>query len=491
MKTPAKILVVEDEGIVAFNLQQRLQQLGYEVLGPAESDQDSLALVTRERPDLVLMDIHIKGELDGIELAGLLGNDFHLPIVYLTAYSEDATLERARHTRPYGYLIKPFSERELHATVQMALERHEVQRALQASQTQLEQAMNAAEMGFVHIRPDSGLIRMSGAPAELAALPDNQDQSWSGFLDRVAPADRERFLLDCAQGQLRRHTLKLDGEDTMARWLQLDAASNGPGVLQGVAQNVSEREGARSALQRSHDELEHRVQERTEALRQHLREVESFSHAAAHDLRSPVRAIAGLSHLLRETHAQALGDEGSALLGRIAQSAGRMGELIDALLRLSQLSHTPLHPAALDLAEVAREVQHSLIEAEPERDVRFRIVDHAPGRGDRTLIRSVIENLMRNAWKFSRDRRPAVIEFGTEIREGRVTYHVRDNGCGFDGSQTQNIFGAFFRLHDERQFGGFGLGLSIAQRIVARHGGEIWAQGEIDRGATVFFTLGA
>jgi CheY-like chemotaxis protein len=109
MKTPAKILVVEDEGIVAFNLQQRLQQLGYEVLGPAESDQDSLALVTRERPDLVLMDIHIKGELDGIELAGLLGNDFHLPIVYLTAYSEDATLERARHTRPYGYLIKPFS----------------------------------------------------------------------------------------------------------------------------------------------------------------------------------------------------------------------------------------------------------------------------------------------------------------------------------------------------------------------------------------------
>ncbi len=489
MKTPAKILVVEDEGIVAFNLQQRLQQLGYEVMGPAESDHDSLALVARERPDLVLMDIHIKGERDGIELAGVLGSDFQLPIVYLTAYSEDATLERARLTRPYGYLIKPFSERELHATVQMALERHDVQRALVDSQTKLEQAMNAAEMGFVHIRPDSGLIRMSGAPAELAALPDNEDQSWSAFLERVEPAARDRFLLDCAQGQLRRHTLKIGGDNALAHWLQLDAASNGPGVLQGVAQDVSEREGARSALQRSHDELEHKVQERTEALRQHLLEVESFSHAAAHDLRSPVRAIAGLSHLLRESHGDALGEEGSALLGRIAQSAGRMGELIDALLRLSKLSHAPLHPVSFDLADVAREVQRNLTEAEPEREVRFHIVDHAPGRGDRTLIHSVVENLMRNAWKFSRDRQPAVIEFGMEARDGRAIYHVRDNGCGFDNSQTQNIFGAFFRLHDERQFGGFGLGLSIAQRIVARHGGEIWAQGEVDRGATVFFTL--
>jgi signal transduction histidine kinase len=490
MRSPAKILIVEDEGIVAFNLQQRLQQLGYDVVGPAESDAESLALVARERPDLVLMDIHIKGQLDGIDLAGLLGRDFQLPIIYLTAYSEDATLERARHTRPYGYLIKPFSERELHATVQMALERHEVQRALAANQTLLEQAMNAADMGFVRIRPQAGSIRMSGTPAALATLPDNEEQPLSDFLARVAPADREQFLTDCEQGMLRRRTLKLGDEDDHAHWLQLDAAANDEGLLQGVAQNVSEREAARSALQRSHDLLEQRVRERTEALRLHMREVESFSHAAAHDLRSPIRAIAGLSHLLSESHGDALGDEGRALLGRIGHSAKRMAELIDALLGLSKLSNSPLNPEPLDLAEMAREVQQSLTEAEPAREARFLITPSAPGHGDRPLIRSVIENLMRNAWKFSRDRQPAVIEFGAEMRDGRTVYHVRDNGCGFDSRQADKIFGAFFRLHDDRQFGGFGLGLSIAQRIVARHGGEIWADSEIGRGATFHFTLG-
>lgn len=490
MNSPAKILVVEDEGIVAFNLQQRLQQLGYEVIGPAESDADSLALVARERPDLVLMDIHIKGELDGIDLAGLLGRKFQLPIVYLTAYSEDATLERARHTRPYGYLIKPFSERELHATVQMALERHEVQQALVASQGLLEQALQAAEMGVVHIRPDLDLIRMSGVPARLSNLSPDQDHALSAFLERVDPTDRDGFVQDCESGALRRRTLKLGGGNANTHWLQVDAASNTSGLMQGVAQNVSERESARAALQQSHDALEERVRQRTEALRQHMHEVESFSHAAAHDLRSPIRAIAGFSQILNEDHGPALGEEGQSLVSRINLSAKRMAELVDALLGLSKLSHTPLHPQVLDLADIARDIQQSLVDAEPQRDVRFQIVEHAPGYGDRALIRSVIQNLMQNAWKFSHGHQPSVIEFGVEAMDGRSVYHVRDNGSGFDGKQAEKIFDAFFRLHDERHFGGFGLGLSIAARIIARHGGRIWAESEVGRGATFRFTLG-
>ena len=125
--TPPRILIVEDESIVAFNLQQRLSQLGYDVPAVAVSGQESLALVHSTRPDLVLMDIHIEGDMDGIDVAARLKNDHPVPVIYLTAYSEDSTLERARQTTPYGYLIKPFSERELHATIQMALERHTVE----------------------------------------------------------------------------------------------------------------------------------------------------------------------------------------------------------------------------------------------------------------------------------------------------------------------------------------------------------------------------
>lgn len=382
----SKILIVEDEGIVAFNLQQRLQHMGYHITGLAESGQEGLALVSRERPDLVLMDIHIKGEMDGIELASALNRDFDLPIIYLTAYSEDTTLERARRTRPYGYLIKPFSERELHATVQMALERHEVQAALSESQAKLQQSLEA--------------------------------------------------------------------------------------------------------VRRVNEELEERVVERTAELRQHVRELEAFSHTAAHDLRSPIRAISGLSQILIETHGDALGDEGRQMLERMAHAARRMGELIDALLSLSKLSRAPLLRADVDLSAVAREVERALREAQPERNMLVDIADDLHAQADQALIRSVIDNLMRNAWKFTRERSPGHIEVGRQNRGGRAVYYVRDNGCGFEMVHADKLFGAFFRLHDEQHYGGSGLGLSIAQRIVQRHGGEIWAEGEVGRGATMYFTLG-
>lgn len=382
----SKILIVEDEGIVAFNLQQRLQHMGYHITGLAESGQEGLALVSRERPDLVLMDIHIKGEMDGIELASALNRDFDLPIIYLTAYSEDTTLERARRTRPYGYLIKPFSERELHATVQMALERHEVQAALSDSQTKLQQSLEA--------------------------------------------------------------------------------------------------------VQRVNEQLEERVVERTAELRQHVRELEAFSHTAAHDLRSPIRAISGLSQILIETHGDSLGNEGRQMLERMAHAARRMGELIDALLSLSKLSRAPLRRTDVDLGALAHEVERALREAEPGRHVRIDIAGDLHAQADHALIRSVIDNLMRNAWKFTRDRQPGHIEVGRQNQGGRPVYYVRDNGCGFDMVHADKLFGAFFRLHDEQHYGGSGLGLSIAQRIVQRHGGEIWAEGEVGRGATMYFTLG-
>lgn len=151
MKNPPRILIVEDERIVAFNLQQRLSHMGYEVPGVAASGPESLDMIERLAPDLVLMDIHIEGDMDGIDVAVKLMDNPSVPVIYLTAYSEDSTLERARKTRPYGYLIKPFSERELHATIQMALERHNAEMALLRHERLLQQALDAAHMGVVEV----------------------------------------------------------------------------------------------------------------------------------------------------------------------------------------------------------------------------------------------------------------------------------------------------------------------------------------------------
>jgi signal transduction histidine kinase len=486
----SKILIVEDEGIVAFNLQQRLEQLGYRITGLAESGAEGLALVAQERPDLVLMDIHIKGEMDGIELAAALNRDFALPVIYLTAYSEDTTLERARRTRPYGYLIKPFSERELHATVQMALERHAVQAALAESQALLRQALDAARMGRLELRPDRQRLRLSGPPAAVIGLAPDTDHPVADFLARISAEDQAPLIDDWSQRSPRQRTVRVVGGSDGDRWLQLDTLANEDGLVQGVIQDVSEREQARLALQHVNEELEERVMERTAELRQHVRELEAFSRTAAHDLRSPVRAVSGLSEILIETHAEHLGDDGREMLERMAHAAQRMGELIDALLRLSKLSHAPLYRVDADLSAMAHEVAQSLREAEPQRQVEFHIAEGLHTLADRPLIRSVIDNLVRNAWKFSREREVARIEVGQVQRQGRTDFFVRDNGCGFDMGQASRLFSAFYRLHDEQRFGGSGLGLSIAQRIVQRHGGDIWAEGERERGATIYFTLG-
>ncbi len=486
----SKILIVEDEGIVAFNLQQRLQHMGYRITGLAESGAEGLALVSRERPDLVLMDIHIKGEMDGIELARALNRDFDLPIIYLTAYSEDTTLERARRTRPYGYLIKPFSERELHATVQMALERHAMQSALSESQALLRQSLDAAAMGLIDCLPAADRLRLSGPPAERLGLDPAGEHPLSALLERLDEAGRERLRDDWAQPGPRRHTLRARTMDGGHRWLQLDTVADPDGRVRGVVQDVTEREQARLAMQRVNEELEDRVLERTAELRQHVRELEAFSHTAAHDLRSPIRAISGLGQILAETHGAALGDDGRRMLDRMSHAALRMGELIDALLSLSKLSRAPLYRAEVDLGALAHEVERALREAEPARETRVEVADGLRVQADHALIRSVIDNLMRNAWKFTREREQGLIEVGRQDEDGRVVYFVRDNGCGFDMVHADKLFGAFFRLHDEQHYGGSGLGLSIAQRIVQRHGGEIWAQGEVGRGATVYFTLG-
>ena len=495
MTARPKILIVEDEGIVALNLQHRLQHMGYDVAGVADSGAQSLSLMASQLPDLVLMDIHIKGEMDGIEVARRIGLDHTTPVVYLTAYSEDATLERARHTRPYGYLIKPFSERELHATIQMALERHSVQTALTESQRVLSQALGAASMGMVEVDRDARTVSVTGAPARMLGFAECGTMTLSQFLDRLVDEDRETLreeLMVCdRQGKAVNQVFRVQLPDGRLRWLQLDAAGLSTQRISGVARDVTEREEARVGLERLNIELEERVEARTAELRQHVRELEAFSQTAAHDLRSPIRAISGLSHILSETKAEALGEDGREMLQRMGDAAVRMGQLIDALLSLSKLTRAQLHPGDVDLSQIARQIAQFLREAEPSRAAAIEVQDDLHAHADPALMRSVIDNLLRNAWKFSARRERTEIAVGQALHEGQPAFFVRDNGCGFDNAQARRLFDPFYRLHSEAEFSGSGLGLSIVQRIVARHGGRVWAQGSPGEGATFWFTLGA
>jgi signal transduction histidine kinase len=244
-----------------------------------------------------------------------------------------------------------------------------------------------------------------------------------------------------------------------------------------------------TALTRARETLEARVQERTAALRAANRELEAFSYTVAHDLRGPLDAVQGMVYIL-----ESLGQEDGAadraeVLEQLRNSTRGMALLIDDLLNLSRASTVALRKERVNLSELAREIAADLHRLDPTRKVEFGIANLPEVEADRGLIRVALDNLLRNAWKYTSRHETALIELGTTQVDGIVRYFVRDDGAGFDPSLNDQLFQPFHRLHSRSEFPGTGIGLATVQRIVARHGGQVWAEGEIERGATFWFTL--
>jgi signal transduction histidine kinase len=249
---------------------------------------------------------------------------------------------------------------------------------------------------------------------------------------------------------------------------------------------IQERE---EALHEAHAELEQRVAERTAQLAAANKELEAFSYSVSHDLRAPLRSIDGFSLALLEDSADRLDGEGKDHLQRIRAATQRMGMLIDDLLNLSRMTRAEIRKEAVNLSNLAHSVATGLQEAQPERRIEFRIQDRLEARADARLVQVILENLLGNACKFTSKRSSACIEFGKTNHNGSSAYFVRDNGAGFDSAYTNRLFGAFQRLHGSAEFPGTGIGLATVQRIIHRHGGEIWAEGAVEKGATFYFTL--
>jgi signal transduction histidine kinase len=245
-----------------------------------------------------------------------------------------------------------------------------------------------------------------------------------------------------------------------------------------------------SALQNAHDELELRVSDRTRELESSNRELEAFSYSVSHDLRAPLETMNGFSYVLMKKYADKLDADGKQSIQSIRAAAKRMAELIDDLLNLSRVTTSTMLREEIDLSAFARSIMEELCRTEPDRKVEFIAPTTMEAFGDARLLRIVMENLLRNAWKYTSQHDHARIEFGQRTTQGHAVYFVRDDGNGFDPRSADRLFQPFQRLHSAAEFPGNGIGLATVKRIIQKHGGQVWAEGEVDKGATFYFTLG-
>lgn len=482
-----QVMIVEDERIVALHLKQQLVRLGYEVDGIVSSGPQVLSTLERQRPDVVLMDIHIDGDMDGIETASRIDD---IPVIYLTAYSEDATLERARATRPFGYLVKPISERELHATIQMALKRREVEAALRDSRELLGFALDAADMGSWEldgaekiIDRDDNARRITGVPAEARSI------ALEDFLAEIFPEDRpqvadelDRLVGEGAPCEIEfRRARPNDG----IRWLRAHGKAFRSGHRQaariiGVVQDVTE-------------EIE---RERRERIMERLETVGTLAGGIAHDVNNMLVPILTLSQMVMESLPES--DPRRRQLNIVLESAQRIRRLIAQILAFSRQDSYTAQPlnvreAVQASVTIARATIPSSVALHDHLERDVGLISAAPVQIDTILI-----NLIVNAAQaivpasgtidVTLERVEAAPPDGAGHSPGPYArLMVSDNGPGMDAATLARIFEPFFTTKPVGK--GTGLGLSVVFGTVKKLGGTIDVRSEVGVGAIFIVNL--
>jgi PAS domain S-box-containing protein len=490
----AQILVVEDDNIVVMELQDRLQSLGYAVVAVASCGEEAIRKAGETHPDLVLMDIRLKGEMDGVEAAEEIRDRFNIPVVYLTALADEGTLQRAKVAEPYGYIIKPFDERELRTSIVVALHRHKLEAALRESERHyrllaenVSDVIWTMDMNLQLTCISPSVSRLRGYNVEEAMAQTMEERLTPASFEVATKAFAGALVVDSMErgGLSGSQTLELEFtcKDGSTVWTEVKVTllrdSNGqPTGILGVTRDITERKRAEEALRQYTVELEARNEE-----------LDAFAHTVAHNLKGPLAPLIGIAEVLEVDYASLPGQKLQEYLCMISQFGHKMGRIIDELLLLAEVHR--MEELTMEPLNIARTV------AEAQGRVAYLIEEHqaeiiSPGTWPVALgygpwVEEVWANYLSNAIQYG--GRPPRVELGvTEQADGMVRFWVRDNGPGLTPEEQARLFTPFTQLAQVRARG-HGLGLSIVRRIVERLGGQVGVESEIGQGSVFTFTL--
>jgi PAS domain S-box-containing protein len=485
-----KILVVEDEQVVAMDLEASLQELGYQVAGVTSTGRDALELAREMCPDLVLMDIHLHGSMDGITAAAEIRRQWQIPVVFVTAFASEEILSRAKAVGPYGYLTKPFRTKELNATVMVALQQHRLTRSvfqehgwlhtLLASMSDGVIATDAkGQVKFLNLKAEAitgwTLPEALGRPIEEvyplreeSGTPVEKCQLRCVLADHK-PIGRQRFLLRTRSEQ------SLMVEDSAA------PMHDGQGRLTGavtVIVDITERQRAERERERLLAELARSNED-----------LSRFSYTVSHDLQGPVRTIRSFAELLQRRYKDQLQGDGAEWVQLITETSSGMQQLIKALLGYAQAGQAHLQRENIAVGEAVGAVRMLLASRIAETGAQITAGPLPSIQADPIQFQQLLQNLFSNALQYHAPNQPPRIAMTCESAAEGWTFSVADQGQGIPAEQLDRIFAPLTRLHSA-EVGGTGLGLAICRTIVERHGGRIWAESEgAGQGATIRFFL--
>ncbi len=477
------ILIVEDEAIVAADLAGKLRQLGYEVAGIAAAGAEAVAQAGSLRPKLVLMDIQLEGAMDGIEAAQTIRRRHDVPVIYLTAHSDAATLARAKLTGPFGYILKPFEERELATQIELALYKHQADRQLREQREWLRVTLTsigdaviatdgAGRISFVNPVAES----LTGWKVEEAMGRPMTDvfriineQTGEPLEEPVARVLREGRAVALANhaALVTKDSRTVPVEDSAAPIL--DAAGQVIGAVL-VFHDVTDKRRSQEALERSN------------------RELEQFAYVASHDLQEPLRAVVGFLQLLQSRYEDQIDEKGRHYIERSVKAGQRMQTLIRQLLTLSRVNTKGATFASADLNQIVKDVLDNLQSIIREKNTNIACAHLPTLTIDASQIQSLFQNLIMNAVRYNESSQP-IVEIGCRALDSAYQFSVKDNGIGIASQFYDRIFMVFQRLHTDREYPGTGLGLALCKKIVERHGGTIWVESQPQDGSTFHFTL--